>query len=367
MGRREHNGLNVVVLFRLVRIQIGFRERFGDRGMNKRIVQLSLALLLSGACSGAALAANPVAPAADINANDLNILEHRFFSHAYAHDPLEKRLERLECLVYGSTRDGSNAERLARLSKTVATRSQQPLVHETAPAPVDAAQGGTNSTAKAPTSSKQYPILNTLEWKALKKTFPNESLDQRLDRLESKMFGQPAQTMAYVDRVERLKRTVGIGLETQPNDHITSVGPKPKAKPNGMTDDGMGGMQMPLQTYVPPTMGLDLDPFGGTTFGGSLRPFQQLMQSMDKQMSQQLSIMRELGPGHWVLDPKSNEWVEINSGKRVSPGGKSITVPPQSGKIAPSFKPKTTKVPLPFAPESGQIREIPGYADPNSI
>jgi hypothetical protein len=337
--------------------------------MNKRIVHLGLALLLSGAYVSAALAANPVASSPDINNSDLNILEHRFFSHGYAHDPVEKRLERLECLVYGSTRDGSNADRLARLMKTVATRSQQPLAHENAaPAVTDAAPGGANNTAKAPpASSKQYPILNTLEWKALKKTYPTESLDQRLDRLESKMFGQPAQTMAYVDRVERLKKTVGIGLETpQSSDRIITVGPKPKARPNGLTDDG-NGFNMPSETYLPPAMNLNLDPFGGTTFGGSLRPFQQLMQSMDQQMSQQLSIMRELGPGHWVLDPQTKEWVEINSGKRVAPNGKHPSaVPPQAGKTLP-LKPKSLNSAIPFAPEAGQSREIPGYADPNSI
>lgn len=335
--------------------------------MNKIIVQLSLGLLLSGASASAALAANPVASSPDINTNDLNVLEHRFFSHGYAHDPVEKRLERIECLVYGTTRDGTNADRLARLMRTIATRSQQPLAHEnTAPSGADVTPSAPGAAKTPLTTSKQYPILNTLEWKALKKTYPTESLDQRLDRMESKMFGQPAQTMAYADRVERLKKTLGIGLETPNNDKITSIGPKPKARPNGMTDDGMGGFNLPLQSLVPPSMGLDVDPFGGTTFGGSLAPFQRLMQTMNQQISDELSVARELGPGHWVFDPQTSEWVEVNTGKRVSRGTRQLNVAPPAGKIN-TIKPRTSKIPLPLAPDAGQIREIPGYADPNSI
>ena len=80
----------------------------GPMNINRAFAHLSLILFLSGLSSSGALAANPPAPQAEISMSDLSILEHRFFSHAYAHDPAEKRLERLECLVFGSTREGSN-------------------------------------------------------------------------------------------------------------------------------------------------------------------------------------------------------------------------------------------------------------------
>ncbi len=58
----------------------------------------------------------------------------------------------------------------------------------------------------------------------MKKTFPAEALDQRLDRLESQIFGLPAQAMSYVDRIERLKKTAGIGVDVAGSAY-TAIGP----------------------------------------------------------------------------------------------------------------------------------------------
>lgn len=324
-------------------------------------------LLASYLAPAAVSAAEPAA--GNLNPNELALLENRFFSHTYAHDPLEKRLERIECLVYGSTREGSNQERMARLKKTVAERSAQPLKSASEK---DAVKLESNNNAnkietkaEAPSSSKQYPILNTLEWRALKKTYQSESLDQRLDRLESKMFGQPAQTMAYIDRVDRLKRTLGIGVETASPDGITATGPLPKARPRGEESEingfnfpqsfpqigdlgmtpGFGGP--PGQAIPSFPLGNELMPFSGNPLGG-LRQMQQLFQSMEKQMAD----MRRLGPGTWVKDPKTNEWIDLSSGRRISPDGKPKGTAPGAA---------------PPALDQGIIREIPGYADPNSI
>lgn len=321
-----------------------------------RVIKLSLLVLLAGASCTGVLAAETAAP---INLNDISILEHRFFSHPYTHDPAEKRLERLECLVYGSTREGSNPERLTRLMKTVATRSQQPLAavqEKTAPS------GNKDAAAAPPQSSKQYPILNTLEWKALKKTFPTESLDQRLDRLESKMFGQPAQSMAYADRVERLKKTVGIGLTPEVNDGITATGPMPKARPRGEESefDGFGVPQGNPPIDVAPFGNFGMMPFGNifgdTAFGGLQKQMQQMQQLM-----QQMQAPNGNGiPGNGItrswsksftIDPKTNQWIETDNMQQS---------PPNAGRrVLPSPQLEN----LPEAP----LKEVPGYADPNSI
>lgn len=338
--------------------------------MSRRVVQLSFGFLLVGASALPVLAAESASPS-DINMSDLAILEHRYFSHAYGHDPAEKRLERIECLVFGSTREGSNAERMSRLMKAVAARSQQPVAAEKPAHPpvasAEATPAAPSSGAKSAASSKQYPVLNTLEWRAFKKTYPAESLDQRLDSLESKLFGQPAQTMAYIDRVDRLQKTLGIGINTEMNDGITATGPMPKARPRGEENDidGFRSMtQMPFGALpaspfrsLPPsaTMPIDpLSPFGGINpfFGndnqmGALNSLNQMMQAAQRQMS----AMQRLGPGVWVLDPKTGEFVEQNTGKRVPGDGKTGAITP--GVVPPSHE--------------GQIREIPGYADPNSI
>lgn len=330
---------------------------------NKTFVQLSLGVLLVGATGTASFAVEPAA--ASVNMNDLALLENRYFSQAYTHDPVEKRLERLECLVYGSSREGSTAERLGRLQKTVATRSQQPIAQEKGATAITSSK---DKDAKPPQTSKQYPILNTLEWKTLKKTFPEESLDQRLGRLESKMFGQPAETMAYADRVERLKKVVGIGMNLNPNDGITATGPMPKAR-RGETD----GFEVPLDSPIAGAPDLDstmpdfglMAPFsnlfGDTSFGGMQKQMQQQMQ----QMTQLLRSMQ---------DPRNQQQMQIPGGT-VRSFSKSFTLDPKTGKfieqqghgnMPPNLMPQI-QIQNSAPQESGQLKEVPGYADPNSI
>ncbi|MBI4532835.1 MAG: hypothetical protein HY711_02720, partial [Candidatus Melainabacteria bacterium] len=160
----------------------------------------------------------------------IKAMEHRFFFRQYIQDPVEKRLERLELLVFGSIQTGTNLERMQRLKTTIADRDCRSA---------SAIAGGQdklngNVASKEPPASKaaprtNYPALSTLEWRVLKKTYPTDSLDQRLARLETKIFGQSATAMSYVDRLERLQRTAGIDVaKIIPSGPL---GPAPKASP----------------------------------------------------------------------------------------------------------------------------------------
>lgn len=289
------------------------------------------------------------APDKSFSASSLGLLENRFFSHAYAHDPVEKRLERLECLIFGSMKDGTNEERLSRLSKTVSMRSASPI-------PVEKAAPGASGSQAEAGNSTQYPILNTLEWRALKKTFAAESLDKRLDRLEGSLFGQPAQGMAYVDRVERLKKTLGIGIDMGGEEKNMARGPLPKARPRS-GDDLSGAANMfafpdagsaPMPQLFPGTSGFD------TIFGASVdRRFQQMFEEMNKHMLE----AKKLGPGNWVFDQKTGSWTDIRTGKQIKPG---LSKP--GGLILPQVKPLEP-------PQAGNqtLRDLPLYSDPNSI
>lgn len=282
--------------------------------------------------------------------SSLGLLENRFFSHAYAHDPVEKRLERLECLVFGSMKGGTNEERLTRITRAVAARSASPLPAEKS---TQEAPGG--ATAAGDGSSGQYPVLNTLEWRALKKTYGSDSLDKRLDRLESSLFGQPAQGMAYVDRVDRLKKTLGIGVDAGTEDKVTAKGPLPKARPRsgGEIPGENGGL------FTFPEVGSTSPAFPGmsgfdTIFGASFdKRFQQMFEEMNKHMLE----ARRLGPGNWVFDQKTGSWTDIRTGKQIKPGG---------GKPATPGLPRAKPLELP--PAAGPaFRELPLYSDPNSI
>ncbi len=174
-------------------------------------------------------------PADQALSKDVSVLENRFFFHQYRHDPMEKRLERLELLTLGAAQGGANAERLTRLKQAVVERDKE------AAKTIAREQKGDGELA----AKTNYPVLGTLEWRMLKKTYPSESIDQRLARMESQLFGMPSQAMSYIDRIDRLKKTIGMDVAL-PNSNpqmatrglgkgpIGLNGPLPRANRNGM-------------------------------------------------------------------------------------------------------------------------------------
>jgi hypothetical protein len=310
--------------------------------------------LFAGSAGSAAPVAAPAVTEASI-AKDLALLENRFFSHQYANDPTDKRLERLELLVFGATQDGDLPVRWSRLNKAIASRASAPIA-KSAPAATPA--------EKAPDSSTQYPVLNTLEWRALKQTFPKETLDTRLGRLEKKLFGQDAPGMAYVDRVDRLKKTLGVGVTAALPIGPTGPAPKARARANGIEDFTYNFGDAPHaygdEGMLSPMPGLNFG-LGGSMMNGA---FGQLFADMNRQMAE----MERLGPGAWVLDPKTGMWVEQYSGKQVKPN--ESAAPKSQLKPAPQILPKPTfprRQGSPFNFGGAGDSALPPYADPNSI
>jgi hypothetical protein len=287
--------------------------------------------LLAGASSLPAPAETPATPLP----KQIGLLENRFFYHLYVQDPIEKRLERLELLVFGGTQAGSNEERLARLKKSVADRdtasAQSAAQGSKAPA-VDDGPSKPPSTGqdKAKQSSGQYPILNTLEWRLLKKTYPDDSMDGRLERMETKVFGQASPAMAYIDRVERLKKTVGVGVaEEAPTG---KMGPRPKARPrldgaSPQVPDGFG-----MMPTIPP------NPFNNQRgMSPSFGDFNSMFRELNKQMQE----MMRMPPGHYEYDPNSGEWTESDTGRKLSPDTAPPPAPPKKPKPLPYYDPNS--------------------------
>jgi hypothetical protein len=269
----------------------------------KTIFSLSLAILGLGA--GMVLAAAPV------NTAQIDSFEHRFFFHQYPQDPIEKRLERLELLMFGSIQSGTADERLSRLKVVISQRDKQ-----------SANESRQSNAPETKTKPGQYPVLNSLEWRVLKKTYPQESLDERLGRLESKIFGQSSPAMAYADRVERLQRTLGIGVGQTPS--TGNLGPRPKAVPRGP------------YFAVPQTPGHLIMPFSSINPWGANSQFADMFRQLDEQMEQ----LRQLPPGQY-------RW--------------QLELPPGQGNSDGHSSPVPTKV----APKPQQA--LPPYYDPNSI
>lgn len=153
----------------------------------KRLSRLAGALMVAGTVATAALAAQPQASAPSGH-GDLSQWEQRFLGQPYENDPIDKRIQRLELLLFGSTQEGSFSQRLDQIRATIASRS-----------------------AAKPSKASTADSLNLLEQKILKHTFPADKPDQRLSRLEQKLFGKASPAMPASDRIDRLKKTLGIG------------------------------------------------------------------------------------------------------------------------------------------------------------
>lgn len=246
----------------------------------------------------------PVLSASPVD--DLRVMENRFFFHDYEHDPLAKRVERLECLVFGSAQYGVPEDRIEKLRATIEKRdraSAEKVAAGSESGPEKAEKSGEDG------SRSDYPILTTLEWRVLKKTYRGETMDERLGRLETSLFGQPATAMSYLDRIERLKKVAGIGLPGRSPLTELPQGPMPRA-------GGSDGIQMrPFTGIVPP---------GGSSIQRDYNAqFNRDFAQMFKYLNQQMKDM-------------------FRNGQPV-PGSPIIIMP------------------------EGKKQKLPSYADPNSI
>ena len=300
--------------------------------------KIKLAELVVGSLLGFGLMSLPAALAeesAQAMLGKISSYENRFFFHQYPSDPGDKRLQRLELLIFGTTQEGSIEERLARQSKAIVERDSQSSAKTIPAKPETPAPPAAEKEPAVNKSSDQYPILNTLEWRVLRKTYPGESLDERLARIETKIFGQPSPAISYFDRVDRLKKTLGIGSVTEiPKGRM---GPTSKARPGSQW--GEGNFNLPPTQTVPnivpgfPEFGSNNDIFG---------PLSDIMRQMQKQMSD----LSKLPPGTYELDPQTGEFIEKDTGKRTQPSTPFVT---------PKFTEPRQTTPTP-----------PPYNDPNS-
>ena len=249
----------------------------------------------------------------------LKNLEDRFFFHSYDHDPSEKRIERLELLIFGGAQYGLVEERIEKLKKAIEEKDRK------------AALKMKEKTSEGADDGKaQYPILNTLEWRVLKKTYRDEGIDNRLDRLESKLFGKSSPAMSYADRIERLKKIVGISITSlPPRSEKILPGPLPRVQQDRRTIIiPFGNMQsMPNMPDMP-----NFNPNSEEFQEDFNRQMMKDLPNMMRYMNKQLRDIFENGPRSQPYSmPKSND---------------------KSPAVVPNKKPKV---------------EIPPYADPNSI
>jgi len=361
---------------------------------------------------------------------ELTVLENRFFFHHYGHDPVAKRLERVELLILGASQSGAPAARLDSLKKAVVVKDKeaaqvmreqskaqagaQGIGQSNAPGKVSGGNAGASGKAAS------YPQVATLEWKILKKTYPQEALDQRLNRLEEQLFGVPSTAMSYLDRIERLKKTTGVDVALAPSDTGVKVpgkrqpqfGPLPRAYSGGSGLNPFGG------NGLSPFGGSGASPFGaspffesmpfsdkaqveegtdgsgghyrtfrdGNTFGWSYstknlpmphtmpgqspRPLGDMFDDMNRQMNEMMRQFNGVEEMPFPISPYGN----FGSGGGSNGGGSGgknprIYTPKPFSKVTP-LTPRTMPGLVPQIEgrsQPAQKDELPPYSDPNSI
>jgi hypothetical protein len=286
---------------------------------------------------GTASIAEPgVSNVAQATTPDLGALERRYFGRVYDKDSTDKRIQRIELLLFGATQDGGMVERLDRIQESAAEHAKAPK---------------SNLSQAADTAS-----ITALEHKILKKSFDAETPSQRLGRLESKVFGQPTPSMSVADRVFRLKKILNVDTPSISRMPISPElgGINGIGGMNGMGRLGMGGL------------GLDGDPstpFGSFTYvpfaGGHGDEMAQQMNEMIKQLNKSLRGIHRLPDGAPNVSPF------------MSPNGSPFSGPSPfaSPNVSPFTGPNGTPFVQPFrpTPQPNRDTELPPYLDPNSI
>ncbi len=158
--------------------------------------------------------------AIDSPSQTINLLENKFFEHTYPSDDDEKRVERLEKLIFGESKTGNLQARIQTLSgslphDTDATQLTQQDSDSSGNSQVASSnqnqtqsqsqtqsQGEDNSTPDDPNTD--YPRVDAAEHLLLGKTFLKESISRRLDQLEVKAFGKASGSKDLSDRVDKL-------------------------------------------------------------------------------------------------------------------------------------------------------------------
>lgn len=290
------------------------------------------------------------------NNAELEKLETKMFSRQYANDPAEKRLERLELLVFGATQAGGLDERWARINKAVKER-QNPESTVIQPKGVD--RPSTPGAAAVPKGN--YPAVDSLEWRVLKKTYKGEAIGERLSRLETKLLGQANPGMALFDRVERLKKIgASVAAGSQPANPGTAavppglLGPMPKAYPRGANPFSLTDPSDPSLTVPFSMQPFSMQPFSGGS--DDLSSINRMMSEMFSQMNRQMRDLKNMPPGVYQY--------KIEPG---APGSMGITPfkiqPGKPGQVSP-FQPFQQNMPK----KAPSIQDsLPPYADPNSI
>ena len=140
------------------------------------------------------------------NQTTLDKIEESLYGFKYDNETALSRLDRIEKSVYGKNSGGTEAERIAKLSKDISADSIgkeiEPVEDTFAEYPDYLAEEEMQET-----SDVSYPIIDEMEQQIFNQVYKKDNIKNRLSRLEQKAFNK-----TYSDdlntRTERLKAEI---------------------------------------------------------------------------------------------------------------------------------------------------------------
>ena len=140
-----------------------------------------------------------ILPAYCGNSELLSKIETSFYGFDYSKDNLQNRVLRLEKTIYGKNSSGDINKRIKRLSGDI---SADVIGFEITPVK------DTFLAAEEADNTVQYPIVDEIEQKLFKKTYPNRDFHTRIVTIEKKLFGKIYDVDDYSKRMDRIKSKI---------------------------------------------------------------------------------------------------------------------------------------------------------------
>jgi len=179
------------------------------------------------------------AGASNSTAAQLSTLENRFFFHQYTNESDDKRLDRLERLIFGHARSGSQQDRLNSLRIAIPAEDSPSTAGSSRTDSANSSPSDTTteqrrqSTVPSDPNVDYYPTVTALEEEIESATYKTLPIQERLAQLETKAFGKPSDSNDLSKRVDLLKEYVAQkGSKTE--DYLSSSPPTFNSERPGM-------------------------------------------------------------------------------------------------------------------------------------
>ncbi len=194
------SGLNTIMIFFVYR---------PNNQLFRTIAVIALIMILFAQC----LAMSALSSTTE----SLSSIENKLFEHDYPKEDDKTRLDRIEKFVFGTTSSDPVRQRLDSLLKVMPLSDEGQNPNQTkadttlnaekpSPANLPSSKPTTDTdSSTAPFDYSHYPRVTGLEQQLLGRSYADQNLTERLNRLDDKCFGKPSDNPDLGQRVENLE------------------------------------------------------------------------------------------------------------------------------------------------------------------